>query len=401
MVKKLFQFLVVQVVRPVGLLVQFAILARLLGIEGFGTFSSAYATAITLSVLSDFGQRHMVFGNYRSASSDAERVTVLRTGHRIKMAGSVLMLLTAALLGLFVLQVGWLMILAMILVAYTAPVSDISAIALRAASRPVHETYTTIIEQVFLVAALLLSATWQSPEHGLLTFGLIGALRMAFLFGIERRLLAPIYAQTKQPVVLKDLLARAGQLATAEFIAVGFIRFPLIALSSFIAAGPFAVFAGFWPFLIRGQLVLAATIQAGYRDSSSPLGKTLENHLRMFLISAGFGVVIAVMMGLLAEPFTRLYLGPDFVQYSPYAALSGLLMIGIYPEFTLRMLYQFENRTHVPLVALISALSVAVIGTLLLQITDAAALLPYTVGLAVCCFILVMGNRLFPRNKVG
>jgi len=407
---KLLQFLGVQLVRPLGLLAQFAILARILGPESFAQFAFFYALAIVLSILSDIGQRQIAFAAMRAATDDAGRQDTVRRARRIKTLGSLVLSLGLAGAGAAGL-LPWGEALAMILVSVTVPIADVSAAILRGDARPKAEMLLGVAEQVLLVAilwAILTSATPLGAAGALALFGALGAVRMGGLYLVVQRSVMSAPASGTQagtPQGRSGLADLRRSLVTAISLgaSVGMARLPVLLFPMFLDPLSYSVFAAFFTLFQRSELILGGAIQAGFKRQSGRIGKLVASPMRLVLMGAGLGTALTLPVLLVSGGLTDLYLGAQFAGAAGFAVLAAALQILRFPMFALRTILQYGNRAASVTLIILPAMLACVGLTYLWAPTGWLVALPYALALtAVVGLLLRLAQEVdFTAPNVG
>lgn len=386
---KLFQFLGVQLVRPLGLLVQFALLARILGPEEFSSFAFSYSLAIVLSILSDAGQRQIAFAAMRTAEDDTARHQIIGRARRIKLTGSLVLaagLLAAAAAGL--LPGGTAA--AIVLVSVSVPVSDVSAALLRGHATPKPEMLLGAAEQVLLfavLAAVLALGTPFSAGAALWVLGILGLLRAVLLhrvvqrsFGAPRAAAARLTASN-----LRHSLETAVSLAAA----VAMARLPALLFPAYMTDASYGVFVAFWILFQRFELLLSAIIQAGFKRHSGYVGALVAQPARLAGFAVGLGAALALPAVFLAPWLTGLYLGAEFGEAASYAIMAAGLQVFRFPMFALRSVLQYGNRASAVTAVLLPAVLLCSAVTYVWEPAGWLAAVPYAVALCISSGLLL------------
>lgn len=398
---KLIQFLSVQLIRPTGLLIQFAVLARFLGPEGFSRFAFLYSLTILLSILSDLGQRQIAFANMRTAADAATRCRVVTEARRIKTLGS--LLLGAVLVAAIALeQLTEIEALGVFLVSVTMPIADVSAALLRGHANPRPEMIWGTVEQGLLLAALWCMPLLYAPltaSGALLAFGSIGVLRGIGLYIVVQRHFGPAREaspETKGVTSVFGALLRRSLITSLSLVAsVGMARLPALLFPGYMTEIDYSVFIAFWTLFQRGELVLGAVIQAGFkRAAAGRIGSLVANPAKVALLALGLGGMVVAVTLPFAQQLTQIYLGPRFAVGARFALFAALLIPLHLPVFALRTLMQFADAGFQVVYVLLPA--IFVVGIACVVLPSGGGLVPvivYGVSLIVC------GVLLFNLNK--
>jgi len=386
--RNLLQFLAVQIVRPLGLLVQFAILARIGTPDEYGRFMALYAGAIVLSVLSDLGQRQLAFSAMRSSSP--ERLgDAASSAFQIKLTGSLVMLVFCfATTGFVFADISTA--LAVWLVAATAPIADTSASLLRGLKKPGTEIILAVMEQaalilVFLLAEPLFGET--NPTSWLFAMGILGAGRSLLLHIKARKEVGGIVVLRRKPDTRYVLTSMAT--AISILAAVGMARLPGVYFSEFMEGGSFAVFVSFWALFQRSELLMSAVIQTAYRQVDTRLGRFVDSTRHVALAGAGLGLALFAVAFLLAPAITRIFLGAKYVPFSDYSIAAAGLLVAHLPAFGLRTVLQYRHRSRPVTVIYFLAIVVTVVAMQLLILDGMGVVLPYAVALMLATLALI------------
>jgi len=334
-------FFLIQIIKPLGILIQFSLLARFLGVSGMAVFLPLFAAGILLSAFSDLGQRQLAFGTFRSADSHAEKLQIWNRAFRIKVF-STFIFIAIAICALFIKQDKIPIILATTLLAISAPISDISLAILRGASKPFYESLASAIEQSLILLCLVTLHVlgFIDPLTALLTYGIIGSVRMVVMFFIvsgileKPKLSMPLLAEFKKP----------AETAISILSSNGFVRLPVLVLPLHMEAGSYAVFSTFWLLLLRGELILAAIIQTSFNSKNKKWSAITGKPELIVSISIIYGLIIFCAFSVLSAFATSIFMGQDYISEHKFAALAAMAIIFLYPVFCLRSLLQYRGK---------------------------------------------------------
>lgn len=385
MLRRFSGFLAAQIARPVGLLFQFAVLARALGPQAFGDFAQFYALAVVLSVISDFGQRQLAFTAVRQAAG-ADRGGAIHDAARMKLAGSLLLslgLAGAALVG----ALAWTTAAMLAAVAITIPVADVSQAILRGAGRPIPEAISAIVEQLvlFLVLALAARTGQLTMVVALWAFAGVGAVRMALMALIRRRLVPtgpPVLAWSAE---IRALIRQSAPTMVSLLVSGAVFRVPVLTFDHVLSPTAFAVFAAFWNLFLRGQLVVTALLQAGFRSGHRAWTSWFSKPHQLATASIALGVALMLLVIPVAQWLTVTYLGRAYADEYRIAILAAALQILVYPTFMLHNLLQlFRKPTIVTLTYGLTGAACLALSDVMQRVHLIAPVILYAAMLVVC-----------------
>ena len=381
-------FLAAQVTRPLWVLLHFALLARMLGSEGFGIFVSLYALGNTLAAFTDLGQHQTAFGAIRQAKDDKARSSVSWTAWRVKLTGS-----TISILGGIIVAASGLapasIAVAICLLAVVSPLGDVSIALLRGANKPHYEVIVANAEQAAIFVLLLAAgqAGRVAPLNALWCYVFIGLVRMT-VTDVMRRRIIPAKPGNDSRTLFREVAA-SSPVAISVLAASGYSRLPLFIFPNSLDPTYFAVFAGFWTLFQRGQIVLNALIQTGFRSGDTLWEGFFSSARWLTLIGLGYGAVVCTIAIPLAPFLTRLYLGESYLDSAQAVTIATLLTVPSYAIFLIRSALQYVGRGWLVTLAFMLAFIVAILGHLLLEPDHFWIFAPYALSSIFCLIVLV------------
>jgi len=400
MLKRIFKYIGSRAVGPIGMLLQISLLARWLPHLDFNIFLQLYATAVVTSVISDAGQRNRLFVALRHGYSHEEEQHHVSNAARIKFSATVLMTMTAALCVAIGGRDGVPTALAL-LIGIVNAAADINLTVVRAKLRPNTETAVVSVENaavvvsyVLLHALNLLSAV--TAAGAIVVIGAARATTTVWIsrvkFGFTPHLL-PEKNSLWQTVRENYALLRASIPATLGLASAQlFNRYPALSLSALLAPKDYAVFIAFLTLLLRGQLVVNAVLQAGYRSAFPIWRKYLASARGMFIL----GIALAVPVELAIVPFPHLaalaYVGKKLAGSYRYDVYAAGFMLLCYPLCASQQALQLASRNLVVAVGAVLGVIVQFALEHAMHPHGPEAVIPYGAGLvvytAVCGFWL-------------
>ena len=384
-------FFAAQVTRPVWVFLHFALLARWLGPAGFGTFVPLYALGNTLAVFTDLGQHQTALGAIRHTTDDKARAAISRTAWRIKLACS-----TTAILGGIIVAASGLapasIAIAISLLAVASPLGDVSVAILRGANKPHYEVIIANAEQAGVLILLWVAgqAGLVEPVNALWCYVVIGLVRMAVAYILHRQVIPVKLGIDSQP--LSQAVVPSIPIAISVLAASGYSRLPLFIFSNSLDPTFFAVFAGFWTPFQRGQIVLNALIQTGFKSGHDFWEGCFSSSGRLALIGLGYGVAVCLIAIPLAPFLTQLYLGESYIDSAQAVTVAILLAVPSYAIFLIRSVLQYVGRGWFVTLAFLVAFITAILGDLLIELDRFWIFVPYALS-SVCCLIVLLVPR--------
>ena len=393
MIRRFGFFFAAQMTRPAWVILHFAFLARTLGSENFATFVPLYVLGNTLAVFSDVGQHQIALGAMRDSTDDEARAVVSWTARRVKRVGSATLLLAGLLVaagGLAPASV----VIALSMLAVTSPQGDVGVALLRGANKPQYEVAAVNAEQ-----AAVLSLLWAGSQAGLLTpvnalwaYVLPGLIRMTATDRLCRQVIPADIPGDGRGVMRSA--ARSVPAALSVLAASGYSRFPLFIFPELLDPTFFAVFAGFWTLFQRGQIVPNALLQTAFKSGAGLWDHLFSSLGWLALIGLGYGAVVGAFVIPLAPLLTQLYLGEPYMDQARAVTVAMLLALPSYAIFLLRSALQYAGRGWHVTLAFATALTVAGLPRLLMDLDDGWIFLPYALSSLFCLVFLVSARKL-------
>lgn len=331
------------------MLAQFAFLGRALEPVEFATFLLAYSIAAIFSQTSDGGQHVTLFSVLRSGKlGDPGDIRARVLGAlAIKLIASLGWAAAILIAGAAIPALDTTLVLIALMLGVAMPVGDVFLNVLRGYFRADLELALLLSEYGAGIAALYL----YSLRYALTAYSALGVL---ILLGIIRTfasllLTRPLVrgkdvAITPRSLGLRSLGREALPVTFAALVGVGFSRLPPLTLHGRLEATDYAVLIAFLSLFGRGELVVSAVMQAGFRSGHAAWKRFAE---RRHLILAAFGtlaVPIAAVATIWPQGLTTLYLGSAYTDSAPLAAIAALAMFMYYPLYGCRLLLQFTGR---------------------------------------------------------
>lgn len=401
--KGFLKYLVVRLASPIGVLAQFALLGRSLAPEEFARFLLAYSLAAIFSQASDGGQHVTLFSAIRSgALTDPRDIRARVFGALVvKLIAGLGWAAVVVLAGMAIPQLDTKLVLTALALGIAMPVGDVFLNALRGFSRAEAEFFILLFEYSVGVAALYCySVRFPMSAYAALAILIgLGAARTVASFVLTRRMIQRgSKPREARALDLATLGREAVPVTFAALIGVGFSRLPSLTLHGSLEAVDYAVLIAFLSLFGRGELVVSAMLQAGFR-SGHAAWRTLSERRYLFLALFGsLAVPVVIAASLWPHIITTVYLGDAYSQSSSLATVAALAMLIYYPLYGSRLLLQFSGRnSNVSVGGIVGAAVYFTVLQLVSGAPDAWQLAPYLAGLGsflcVCVATLLYDVR--------
>lgn len=390
------KYLVVRITSPIGVLAQFALLGRQLSAEEFARFLMAYSIAAVFSQASDGGQHVTLFSAIRgsglgSPTDVRNRVAgALATKLIATMLWAVLVLLAEANFDALDTEVIFLGLA----LGAAMPVGDVFMNVLRGFHRAELE-FTILFGEYSLGLLGLYCYSLTRPltaTSAILLLTCLGLSRTGFSLALTRSLVPWRASKLRlNDLRIPALLKEAVPVTLAALMGVGFSRLPSLTLHSRLSAEDYAVIIAFLSLFGRGELVVSALMQTGFRSDHSLWRRAARHRFAFVIVFASLAIPVLTLATTWPTFVTRVYLGPTYVDSARFAAFASVAMLLYYPLYGCRLLLQFSGRHRAVLTS--GCLATGAYFAVYAMVADSpggAQLLPYFAGLAT---FLILSTR--------
>ncbi len=326
--------------RALGIL-SFALLARFLSLEDFGTFSFAMSTALMLAVLIDMGQNshltRLTAKDPRSIGPSLARAILNKTA-----VGIVVVILTGAVLLAFdfsggevrlvVLMGGWATLLSML---------DSMRSVARAMGKMSLDSLINGLESLTrLIAIVLAWVCGVSLEGYAMAFILEAAVACVVFAAILTRAV-DVSILGHKPHDMPRLLGDSWTLGIMGVAMAGFNRIDQVLIQGIAGSGENALYGAAARVAFTATVGASLVLMAGYPELSGAAarGSSAYPHAlrRVLVLSGGVGIVAAIVVVLAAEPIVGLLYGADYTAAIPLlrvlalvVAANSITIVGVY-----------------------------------------------------------------------
>ena len=386
----------------------YLLLARSLGVEGFGLYTFALSFVLLFNVVADLGVSTVLT---REAARTPDRMRALLRHALALKAGSA----AVAVMAIVVVAVATRITgpaLALIAVAGVSlalrSVTLLFEGLLKAANRAGSAGVAAVVGSVvsLAAAAALLAAGW-GPLGAAIAWGVGGIAHLALAAWLSRRLYAPT---TGWPAPAATAPTRRGMLREALPLAVSWVfialyfRIDAVMLHVMVGehavglyGGIYRVFEAFTMLAVAYRSVLFPFMARAADGPPAALAVLCRKSIRLHL---AFTVLVAVFITFHARALVLLVLGARYAEAAPGLAILIWALPGSFIADTLLHLLIAQRRQSpgTRAVSLTAALNIALNLLLIPRYSFLGAALATAVSEAVCCGLLFL---LFRRGVPG
>ncbi|MBX3132788.1 MAG: hypothetical protein KF689_05305 [Gemmatimonadaceae bacterium] len=314
----------------------------------------------------------------------------------MKFGASVAWAVVVLLIGLVVPSLDTRLVLIALALGVAMPVGDVFMNVLRGYFQAETEFWLILTEYLTGIVALYLFSLVRpltATSAIMLLIGL-GVLRTIAAFFLTRRFVRPHpNTHRKAPLDLVKYAREAVPVTIGALLGVGFSRLPSLTLHGRVDAVDYSVLIAFLSLFGRGELVVSAIMQAGFRSGHTTWKRLAQRRQLLLVLFASLAVPVVLGAMALPKKLTLLYLGPTYAESAHLVIVAAFAMLIYYPLYGNRLLLQFSGRNRTVISGgVVGGITYFVAFLVISSMSSAWQLAPYFAGLTA--FLCVCASTL-------